>query len=135
MALARPASVVVASTATLCTVPEPTWNWKVPGPLATVLEADATPTVAPATEPRASSPTVSVTLPGCAPVPAAASSTPRSLDVAWRTSTPSAVSSAWAAALSVPSLLVRLVIEACVAWTPSTSRPSRSTGRCSSATS
>ena len=34
MAVARPESVVVASTATLCTVPEPTWNLKVPDPLA-----------------------------------------------------------------------------------------------------
>ena len=135
MALARPSSVVVASTATLCTVPEPTWNWNVPGPLATVLDADATPTVAPATEPCARCATVSVTLPGWAPAPAAAASTSVSLDVAWRTSTPSAVSSPWAAEASVLSLPVRVVIEAWVAWTSPTSRARRSTGRCSSLTS
>src|SRR5439155_8954835 len=81
MELASPASGVVASTATLCTVAEPTWNWNGPGPLATGLDADATPTVAPATEPCARSVTVSVTLPGWAPAPAAAANTSVSLDV------------------------------------------------------
>src|SRR5579883_1352501 len=135
MALTSASRVVVESTATLWTGPEPTWNWKVPGPVATVSELAASPMLEVAVEPWASWMTFRVTAPFWAPAPAAAVTTLSSLEAACWTSTPLVVLSVRAAVPSAERSPASVPIEDCVAWTAASWFWSSVTGALAAATS